>query len=101
MLESANPRYRALETESEPRVRERSVLSELEIPIGGIERESLVFDARHETVVIVFALRSADDLAITLGREAVVAQHGSRIGGVLLHIGCLCLFRIIHHEDGT
>ena len=43
---------------------------------------------------------SADDLAVSLRSEMpVVAQHGSRIVRILLHIESLRLLRIIHHED--
>ena len=56
MLEPANPRDGALEPESEPRVHERPVLAQLEIPIVRVERQPLVLDSRHETIVIIFAL---------------------------------------------
>ncbi len=43
-------------------------------------------DAREQQVVVVDALRPADDLAVALGRQHVHAQRLRRVGGIGLHV---------------
>src|SRR5947208_6366034 len=81
---AANPRDRALDPEPKPRVHERSVLPQIEIPRIRFLRQSLGANALQQFVVIVLALAAADDLAVTLGRETIVVEHRARIGGILL-----------------
>ncbi len=54
-----------------------------------------VLDALHQTIVVVLALRPADDLAVSLGRQTVVAQHRARIVRVLLHVERLGFLGIV------
>ena len=67
--EAADPRDRALEAEAEARVHERAVLAQVEVPAVRVDRQTLLLDARDELVVVVLALRSADDLAVAFRRE--------------------------------
>ena len=43
-------------------------------------------DPGQQPVVVVLALRAADDLAVAFRRQAVVVEHGPGIVGVLLHV---------------
>src|SRR6266540_3125436 len=86
--EPANPRYTALEAKTKSRVDESSVFPEVEIPAVRCEGKILLLDAVNQLVVIIFALRAADYLSVTIGRQAIVAQHRARIVGILLHIEC-------------
>ncbi len=49
-------------------------------------------DPGQQLVVVVLALRAADDLAVSLRREAVVVEHRARIVRVLLHVEGLTSF---------
>src|SRR5690606_32915891 len=73
MRRTANPRYGSLQPQPEARVREGAVLSQVQVPAVCIHRQALFLDAPHESVVVIFTLRPADDLAVALRRQAVVA----------------------------
>src|SRR5258705_2467542 len=77
---------------------ERAVLPQIQIPGVRLFRQLLGADTREQLVVIVLALAAADDLAIALRREAVVVEHGPRIGRVLLHIESLHALRVVVDE---
>src|ERR1035437_6990216 len=77
VLKPADPRDRALEPESEARVRERPVPAEIQVPIVRGRWEALLVDSGPQLVVIVLALRAADDLAVAFGGEAVVTEDGA------------------------
>jgi hypothetical protein len=51
--------------------------------------------------MVIFALGTADDLAVPLRREQVIAQHRSRIGRILLHVERLRFLRVVMDEDGA
>src|SRR5690349_8555129 len=61
VLEAADPGDGALETEAKAGVDEGAVAAEVEIPVVGIERKPFFLDAPNELVVVVLALRAADD----------------------------------------
>ena len=63
--------------------------------------KSFFADPVQQLVVVVLALRAADDLAVAFGRETVVAEHRARIVRILLHVERLRFLRIVHHEDRT
>src|SRR5437762_1771830 len=98
---AANPRDRALDPEPKPRMHKRAVLPQIEIPRVRLLRQPLGANAGEQLVVVVLALAAADDLAVALGREAVVVQHRARIGRILLHVKRLHRFRIVVDEHGT
>jgi len=79
---------------------EGSVAAQVEVPVVGVDRQSLFINSMEELLEIVLALRSADDLALPLRRETIVAQYGARIGGILLHVERLRALGVIHHEHG-
>ena len=54
----------------------------------------------EQLVVIVLALAAADDLAVALGCEQIVAEHRARVARILLHVESLRFLRIVHHEHG-
>ena len=55
-MNATDPANRALQTKSKSRVNEGAVLPEVEIPAVCVERQTFLFDARQQLVVIVFAL---------------------------------------------
>ena len=98
MRRSAEPRHGALETESESTVHERAVLPQIEIPAICVNFESFFLNSREQLVVVVLALRTADDLAIPFRRQTIGTQHGTRIVGILLHVKCLRFLRVVADE---
>src|SRR5882672_7774426 len=97
--DATDPRDGPLDAESESRMHERAVLAQIEIPGVRLLRQLLGADAREQLVVVVLPLAAADDLAVALGREAVVVEHGTRIGRILLHIEGLHSLRIVVDEN--
>ena len=79
MVEAADPRDGALDAHAEAGVRDGAVAAQVEVPLEGVERQVVLFDALLQQVVGVDALRAADDLAVAFGREHVDAE---RLGGV-------------------
>jgi hypothetical protein len=79
VLDAADPRDGALEPEPEAAVREGAVLAQVEIPAVRLHRQPFVRDAGEQLVVIVLALRAADDLAAPSGasRSAQRTVRGS------------------------
>src|SRR5688572_29822338 len=59
---AADPGHRTLEAQAVPRVDERSVLPKVEVPAVGVHRQALLLDPLDELVVVIFALRPANDL---------------------------------------
>src|SRR6266487_2168425 len=76
MRDAADPRDRPLDAESEARMHERAVLPQVEIPGVRLLGQLLGANARQQLVVIVLALAAADDLAVPLGRQAIVVEIG-------------------------
>ena len=94
----ADPRDGALEAEPEARVHERAVSPKVEVPVVRLRVESLLLDAGQQLVVVVLALRAADDLAVPLGRQQSSPEHRARVVGVLLHVERLRFLRVVEDE---
>src|SRR3954468_15370132 len=101
VLEPADPTYRALDTHSKAGVRHSAELPQVEIPLEGFFRQVVFADLLQERFVISHALRSADDLTVTFGREHVHAQHGLWILRIGLHVKRLHHRRITMHHHRT
>src|SRR5882672_5226330 len=101
VVDSANPTHGSLEAEAETSVNERAVLPQIQIPVVSLDRQAFFLYPAEELVVIVLALRSADDLAMTFRRQQIVAQYSARVSRILLHVKRFRLFGIIVDEDGT
>src|SRR5688572_9506310 len=99
MVDPANPPDSSLQTEPESRVHERSVFPEVEIPAVGLHWQPFLADSGQQLVVIVFALRSTNDLPVALWGQTIIAKHGAGIGGILLHVKRLCFLWIVGDED--
>src|SRR5512133_2771645 len=52
---AADPRDRALDAHAEPRVRERAVLADVEVPLERFDRQLVLLDALEQQVVVVDA----------------------------------------------
>src|SRR2546426_7973087 len=99
--DAADPRHRALDAEAEPRVHERAVLAQVEVPAVGPLGELLFADPLQQLVVVVFALATADDLPVSLRGQQVVVEHRAGVGRAFLHIEGLHLPGIVVDEDGA
>src|ERR1035438_8036461 len=97
--DAAHPRDEALETHAEARVRKRPVLPHVEVPLERLERQVVLADAREQQVVVVDALRPADDLAVAFGREHVEAEGDVRVHRVGLHVEGLDRSRVPRDHD--
>ena len=95
----ADPGHGPLDAEPEAGVHEGAVLPEVEVPAVRLGIEPLLLDPREQPVVVVLALRAADDLAVALRRQAVVVEHGPGIVGVLLHVERLDVLGVVEDED--
>src|SRR5438874_1993950 len=101
VLEAADPRDGTLDAHAEAGVRDASVLAQVEIPLEGFFGELVLLDALREFLVGADALRAADDLAVSFGRENVDAKCFRRVARVGLHVEGLHLRRIAMHHDGA
>src|SRR3954469_6564643 len=70
----ADPADGALESEAEARVHEGPVLSQVEVPVVRLDGKRFLLDARQQLVGIPLALGPADYLAVSFGRQQIVAQ---------------------------
>jgi hypothetical protein len=51
---------------------ERPVSAEIQVPVVRVEWEAFLLDPPYESIVVVLALRSANDLTVAFRRETVV-----------------------------
>src|SRR5437870_4345289 len=86
MRRARHPRHNALDSHSEARVRKCPVLADVEIPLKAVDGQVVLFQTLKKKVVIVDALRSADDLTVALRRDHVERQRQRRILRVGLHV---------------
>src|SRR3989442_9767183 len=96
--DAADPRHRALHAKAEPRVHERAVFPEIQVPAVRVFRQLLRADAGEQLVVVVLALATADDFAVPLRSEHIVVEDGAGVGGVFLHIEGLHLLGVVEHH---
>ena len=78
---------------------ERAVLAQVQVPAIGINVQTFFLNAMQQLVVIVLALRTADDLAVPFRRQAIRTEHRARIVRILLHVERFGFLRIIADED--
>src|SRR5690242_21673450 len=69
VLQAADPRHRALNAHTEPAVRHAAVLAQVEIPFESFLRQSVLVNALPQQFVGTNALRAANNLAVTFGRQ--------------------------------
>src|SRR5438270_5778506 len=100
VMDAADPADGAFQSEPETRMNEGAVLSQIQIPVVGFDRQTFLFDPGQQLVVVVFALRPTDYFAVALWREEIIAKNRARIGWVLFHVERFCFLRIIVDEDG-
>src|ERR1700734_1218086 len=86
VVEAADPGYCAPDAHTEAGVGDAAVFAQVEVPLEGVEREVVLFDAGFEEVVAVDALGAADDFAVALGGEDVDAESLGGIVRVGLHV---------------
>src|SRR6266850_2544351 len=95
---AADPRHGALQAEPEPRVHERAVFAEVQVPAVRVLRQLFGADAGEQLVVVVLTLAAADDLPVPLGGEHVVVEDGAGVRGILLHIEGFHCPGIVEHQ---
>ena len=61
---------RALDAHAEAGVRNGAKLPQVQIPLEGVSRQIVFFDALHQQVIVVNALAAADDFAIAFRARA-------------------------------
>lgn len=86
VVEAADPGYGALDAHAEAGVGDAAVFAQVEVPLEGVEREMVLFDAGLEEVVAVDALGAADDFAVAFGGEDVDAEGLAGVERVGLHV---------------
>src|ERR1700678_535714 len=86
VVQAADPGYDSLDAHAEAGVGDTAVLAQVEIPLEGVEREVVLFDAGLEEIVGVDALGAADDFAIAFGGEDVDAEGLGGVERVGLHV---------------
>src|ERR1035437_2647804 len=101
MVQAADPRYRTLNPHTETGMRYPAKFPQIEIPLERLLRQIVLVNPRQQLLVRSHALRAADDLAISLGREHVHAERDLRIVRVRLHVERLHLDGITmdHHRS--
>ena len=78
MREATHPRDAPLHAETEPRVRERAVAPQNEVPLEGFLRQLVVRDRSFQRLEALLALPTSDDLAIPLGSENVDTERKAK-----------------------
>src|SRR5262249_52765587 len=71
VVETGDPRQRALDADSEPGMRDGAVASQVLVPLEGLLRQAVLVDAARELFQRRHALAAADDLAVALRRQAI------------------------------
>src|SRR5581483_1663259 len=95
---STDPRHTPFNAHTEPGVRERAVLARVEIPLELVDRQPVLVDPFEQQIVIVNALRAADDLAVTFGCDHVHAERERFVFRRGLHVERLDRSRIARDD---
>ena len=74
MGKPADPTHRALESETESRVNEGSVASQIQVPGIRFLRQSLLLNPGDQQIQVILALTAADDFP-DAGRQHVQCRH--------------------------
>ena len=101
MVEAADPGYDSFDAHAEAAVLDGPVLAQVEIPLEGFEGEPVLLNPCEQEVVIRYAFRPADDLAVAFGGEDVYAESLGGVGGVGLHVEGLDGGGVAVNHDGT
>src|SRR5947209_19176484 len=100
MFERAYPGNGTFNAHAESAVRNAAELSQIQIPLESLFRQSVFVDTLAQSFIVAHALRAADDLAVTFGSEDVNAQREFRPLRIGLHVKRLDLRRVAmdHHR---
>src|SRR5260370_30679656 len=83
---AANPCDGALKAHSEAGMRNAAVAAQVEIPLEGLRGQVVFVEALDQQIVIMDALASADNFAVTFLRDHVKGAGEFRALGVRLHV---------------
>src|SRR5580704_9647796 len=86
MLQAADPGYGSLDAHAEARVRNAAVFAEVKIPLESFFGQIVLVNTLQEQIVRGHALRTADDFAVTFGRQHVNAKSKLRTLGIRFHV---------------
>src|SRR5215472_642724 len=99
MFQAADPGDGALDSHSESRVGNATILAQIEIPLEGFLGQPVLVNALEEQIVRGHALRAADDLSVAFRRQHIDAKRQLRTLGIRLHVESLYLRRVaVHHH---
>src|SRR5439155_4516245 len=73
MRDPADPGHAAFDAHAEAGVGEGAIFADIEVPLELLDGEVVLLDSLEQQVVIMDALRAADDLAIAFGGNHVQA----------------------------
>ena len=73
MMDSAQPADHPFDTHPKARMWNRSIAAQVQIPFERFERQLMALDLGLERFVVVFALASTDNLAVTFRGEHIDA----------------------------
>jgi len=86
MRHAADPCHHPFHAHAEAGVREGAVFAHVEVPLELLDRQVVLLNAPKQQVVVVDALRAADDLAVALGGDHVQAEDDRRVQRIGLHV---------------
>src|SRR5580704_17011318 len=70
---AADPGDRAFDTHAKAGMRHRSVAAEIQVPVEGLQRQAVFYDALLQSLIVVLTLAATDNLAVTFRCEHVDA----------------------------
>src|SRR5689334_18008659 len=101
MFEAADPGYDALDAHAETGMRHAAEASQIQVPLERFFRKLVLFDAPDELVIVLETLTTADDFAVSLGRENVARHRDLRPLRMGLEVERLDGARIARHRNRT
>src|SRR5688572_14872630 len=101
MLEAADPAHHTLDAHAEPAVRHAAVAAEIEVPLERFLRQFVFVDPLQQEIVVIYSHATADDFAITLGRQDVHTQRDVGALGIGFHVKRLHGGRVAVYRDRT
>src|SRR2546423_9125001 len=100
VFQAANPGHSTLDSHAKSTVWHAAILPQIEIPLEGFFRQSMLANALQKQLVRCHALRATDNFAVTLRREHVNTQSQLRTLRVRFHVKRfhLCRVAMNHHR---
>src|SRR5688500_15555761 len=99
MLYAAHPGRAALYAHAEARVLNRAVTAQVQVPVEGLFRQTVLFYLLLQELKRSGALAAAYDFAVAFGREHIAAQRQFRPLGVARHVEGFDGRRVMMNHD--